>query len=524
MIDRLQVEGLWGTFRALRRSQKTMTTAFDVIVIGAGISGIDAAHHLKTTTTKTFAVLERRSSYGGTWDLFTYPGVRSDSDMFTFGYAHKPWKSEKSIAPGNDILAYLKEAIEDDELHAHIQFDTKVVRASWSSIDSRWHLTTSEGVRYECQFLIGATGYYEQDAGYEPLQSMDGVDEFLSSPGNKMIHPQKWGDETVDWENKNVVVVGSGATAVTLIPNLTDKAKHVTMLQRSPTYIMGRPNKDNVASFLLSLPLLPQSLVHSLLRWRVVLRGAFYQALWSRMEPEALKKMFLGYMRQMLPEQYMSDEEFEKHFVPAYFPWQQRLCLCPDFDFYKVLKNGEATIVTDHIERFDANGIQLKSGKHLQADLIITATGLVLQRNAPMAGMLVDIDGVEYIAKEHTVYEGCMLDGVPNFGFITGYFTASWTLKADIICSYLSRVINYMNVHDMEQCCPIKDENFVQNMGVFDVVKSGYVQRGREHALMQGEKAPWRALDNYAMDRLHLDWKTMEDGALKFVKTRRARM
>ena len=198
--------------------------------------------------------------------------------------------------------------------------------------------------------------------------------------------------------------------------------------------------------------------------------------------------------------------------------------MCPDFDFYKVLKNGEATIVTDHIERFDANGIQLKSGKHLQADLIITATGLVLQRNAPMAGMLVDIDGVEYIAKEHTVYEGCMLDGVPNFGFITGYFTASWTLKADIVCSYLSRVINYVDVHDMEQCCPIKDENFLQNMGVFDVVKSGYVQRGKEHALMQGEKAPWRALDNYAMDRLHLDWKTMEDGALKFVKTRRARM
>jgi len=492
----------------------------DVVVIGAGISGIDAAYQLtKRCGGKSFVVLERRKSFGGTWDLFKYPGLRSDSDMYTFGYGFRPWTNAKQIAPGADILAYLQAVIEENNLHQHIRFEHHVVQASWSSSAAKWDLLCEDGKQFRCKFLIAGAGYYDQDAGYEP--EFRGAGAFRAA-GARIVHPQKWEEDgPVDYEGKQVVVIGSGATAVTLIPAMAEKAAHVTMLQRSPTYILPIPAEDAQAKRLAAR--LPASLVHMAMRWRTLLVQLRYFRQLGKNTGESNKKQFLVWMRQCVSKKVMNDEEFNKNMVPSYNPWEQRLCLCPDGDFYRAIHQRRASIVTDTIEEFDERGLRLTSGGRVDADVIVTATGLQWSKNYPMATMKTTVDGVPYSAQNHKVYNGCMLSGVPNFGFVTGYFNASWTLKADIVCAYLCDLINHMDQLGYSHCSPTWDPTKSE---VLDIkpLKSGYIQRAMHLMPAFGTKKPWQPLASYVQDSWDLRWRPIEDGTLTFQGGLRSRL
>ena len=405
---------------------------FDVLIVGAGLSGIAAAYHLQTKCpAKTYAILDGRSAIGGTWDLFRYPGVRSDSDMHTLGYPFRPWRDRKAIADGASIRKYIEETAQEYGIDRKIRFGHRVTHASWSSPDAAWTVdaTSPEGntVRFACNFLCMCSGYYDYAQGYMP--GWPGMDRYQG----RIVHPQSW-PEDLDYEGKRIVVIGSGATAVTLVPALTRAAAHVTMLQRSPTYIVARPSEDVAANWIRRL--LPERLALRVIRSKNVLLGMYFYNL-SRRRPERVKQEILRLVRQQLGPDY----DVQKHFTPRYDPWDQRLCLVPDADLFVAIRSGKALVVTDEIETFTERGIRLKSGDELQADLIVTATGLKLKC---LGGTQVSFDGNPIDMAGRLSYKGMMIRGISNFSFTLGYTSASWTLKCNLVAEYICRLLNYM--------------------------------------------------------------------------------
>ena len=481
---------------------------FDVLVVGAGLSGIGAGVHLQTHCPgKTWAILEARDTIGGTWDLFRYPGIRSDSDMFTLGYSFKPWTAAKSIADGPSILEYVRQTAREHDVDRHIRFRHKVVRASWSSDDARWTVEAECGEaretrRYTCRFLYMCSGYYRYDAGYMP--DFPGAGDF----GGQLTHPQHW-PENLDYAGKRVVVIGSGATAVTLVPAMAGTAAHVTMLQRSPTYVLTLPGEDRIAGALRKV--LPERAVYALTRSKNVLMSlAFYTV--CRRYPGFAKKLLRKGIAAQLPADYPIDE----HFRPRYNPWDQRLCFVPDADLFKAVRRGQADIVTDHVERFTPDGIRLKSGRELAADIVVSATGLQL---LAFGGMQIRVDGEDVNLARTMSYKGMMLSGVPNFAYCIGYTNASWTLKADLASQYVCRIIARLDRNGGGYAVPHNDDPSVGEEPLIDF-SSGYVQRAIESFPKQGSKAPWKLHQNYIKDLITLRYGTLEDSGMRFVAGR----
>ena len=474
---------------------------FDVLIIGAGLSGIGAAAHLKTECAgKSFAILEGRAAMGGTWDLFRYPGIRSDSDMFTLGYRFRPWTDPKAIADGPAILEYIRETAREFEVDKEIRYSHRVVKAAWSTADALWTVEAKVGdepVYFTCNFLYFCTGYYDYENGYTP--DFSGMNQFRG----RIVHPQKWTDD-IDYTGKKVVVIGSGATAVTLVPALARKAAHVTMLQRSPTYVVSRPAEDKIANFLRKY--LPSKIAYALSRWKNVLLGMFFYN-FSRKRPESMKRLVAKGVKKQIGE-----ELAEKHFAPTYNPWDQRLCLVPDADLFRSIKDGKATVVTDTIETFTPNGIQLKSGEHLDADIIVTATGLVMKI---LAGMTLEVDGETVDLAKTMTYKGMMYSDIPNAASALGYTNASWTLKCDLTAQYVCRMLNYMDENGYAICTPRLTDPTVEKIPVVDF-NSGYIQRAIRTLPSQGSKHPWKLHQNYVKDLRMLRHGNLEDGAMEF--------
>ena len=484
---------------------------FDVIIVGAGLSGIGAAYHLQTKCPdKSYAILESRDSLGGTWDLFRYPGIRSDSDMHTLGYNFKPWKEAKVIADGASILNYVRETAEENNIERHIHYDRAVKKANWSSEDATWTLETKtkDGTQlYSCNFLLMCSGYYSYQQGYTP--QFKGSDRFKG----KVVHPQKW-PEDLDYRNKKVVVIGSGATAITLVPEIAKDAERVVMLQRSPTYIVSRSDRDKSADLLRKL--LPEKLAYALTRWKnIAFQQFFYRR--TRTQPKKIKQMLVEMVRQKLG----SDYDVETHFTPDYDPWDQRICLVPNDDLFESIKSGKADVVTDEIDTFTKNGILLKSGNKLEADIIITATGLKLLL---LGGVEFSVDGQSVKFPDTYTYKGLMYSDVPNLVATFGYVNASWTLRADLIAEYTCRLINYMDKYGYRQCKPcLRDED--RNMKTAPLIKdfsSGYIQRFVHLFPKQGDREPWTNLQNYWRDRKTLRRDSIDDGVLIFDRHRSA--
>ncbi|MEI9991849.1 MAG: NAD(P)/FAD-dependent oxidoreductase [Rhizomicrobium sp.] len=478
---------------------------FDVIIVGAGLSGIGAGYHLQANCPgKSYAILEGRDAIGGTWDLFRYPGIRSDSDMYTLGYAFKPWVQAKAIADGPSIRAYVRETAAENGIDKHIRFNTQVTRADWSSAEARWTVEAEVGAakqiaRFTCNFLFMCSGYYDYAGGYDP--QFAGRADFAGA----IVHPQFW-PEDLDYADKKVVVIGSGATAVTLVPEMAKTAAHVTMLQRSPTYVVSRPAEDATANWLRAR--LPPMLAYGITRWRNVLLGMFFFNM-ARKKPEKVKAGLIDMVRKELGPDY----DVGKHFTPRYNPWDQRLCLVPDSDLFRAIKDGKAEVVTDHIERFTPGGILLKSGKQIEADIIVTATGLKLNL---LGGMQVGVDGAPKAMAKTMSYKGMMYSDVPNLAAAFGYTNASWTLKCDLTCGYVCRMINYMDRKGYEIATPVSDPA-VEELPWLDF-SSGYVQRARDVLPKQGARKPWRLYQNYALDMLTLRFGAVDDGTMQFSK------
>ncbi|MFN0109730.1 MAG: flavin-containing monooxygenase [Blastocatellia bacterium] len=476
----------------------------DVLIVGAGLSGIGAACHLqRECPTKTVAILEGRATMGGTWDLFRYPGIRSDSDMYTMGYNFKPWREAKSIADGPSILNYIRETAAEHDIEQKIRFNQKVVNAAWSSETARWtvesrHSETGEVTLTTCNWLMMCSGYYKYDAGYTP--DFPGFEQFKGT----VIHPQKW-PENLDYSGKRVVVIGSGATAVTLVPSMAETAQHVTMVQRSPTYMVSLPGSDAVASLLRRV--VPEKVVYTLTRWKNVLFGMLIYQL-SKHRPEFVK----GLIKKQLRNELGPTFDVDRHFTPPYNPWDQRMCLVPDGDFFIALREKRASIVTDLIDSFTPTGLKMKSGEHLDADIIVTATGLDL---VAMGGASLTVDGQPVQLNKTVNYKGCMLTGVPNMSFVFGYTNASWTLKADLLCAYLCRLLNYMDKQGHRQVTVRLNDPEVQELPLLDLT-SGYVQRAMERFPRQGSKLPWRLYQNYFFDTLMIRFGSIKDDALEF--------
>jgi monooxygenase len=476
----------------------------DVLIVGAGLSGIGAGYHLQTNCPgKSFALLEARERIGGTWDLFKYPGIRSDSDMYTLGYSFRPWEQAKAIADGPSILDYVQQTARDHDIERKVRFGHRVVRADFSTADARWTVQaqrtdTGDSVLMTCDFLLMCTGYYRYDEGYTP--EFPGRERFAG----RIVHPQHW-TEDVDYAAKRVVVIGSGATAVTLVPALARSARHVTMLQRSPSYVVSLPGEDAIAN--LARRLLPAKLAYSLVRWKNVMVTMLVFQL-SRHRPSLVKSIVRRRLEQNLPAGY----DIDTHFNPSYRPWDQRMCLVPDGDLFEAIANGSATVVTDQIDTFIETGIRLASGVELEADLIVTATGLNLRM---LGGAQLAVDGVEVNTAERLLYKGMMLDGVPNVAFTFGYTNASWTLKCDLTCEYVCRLLNYMDERGYGQCVPQNDDPSLGTEPFIDFT-SGYVLRAIDQLPKQGSKAPWRLYQNYALDILTLRRGAIEDGTMRF--------
>ena len=479
-----------------------MAGHFDVVIVGAGLSGIGAAWHLQhEARDRTFVILEGRDAIGGTWDLFRYPGIRSDSDMYTLGYAFKPWTEAKAIADGPSILNYVRQTAAENGIDRHIRFGSQVKAAAWSSQEALWTVTVEKGGAVEtftCAFLFLCGGYYSYRGGYTP--EFPGREAFKG----RVIHPQAWPAD-LDYAGKKVVVIGSGATAVTLVPEMAKTAAHVTMLQRSPTYVVSRPAEDGFANGLRKW--LPAKLAYGLVRWRNVMFQLWFYRM-ARKNPGQVKKAILDMVRTELGPDY----DVGTHFTPSYNPWDQRLCLVPDADLFEAIKTGRAEVVTDHIETFTETGIRLKSGKTLEADVIVTATGLNLE---VFNGMAISVDGARIEAGKTFAYKGMMYSGVPNMASSFGYTNASWTLKCDLTCEYVSRVLNHMTRTGMRQATPRLDDPGMAPAPYLDF-SSGYVTRAMDKFPKQGTKAPWKLDQNYAVDLMNLRYSRIDDGVLEF--------
>ncbi len=475
----------------------------DVLIVGAGLSGVGAACHLERELPgKTYAILEARGAIGGTWDLFRYPGIRSDSDMFTLGYAFKPWTRGKAIADGESIRAYVRETAAEYGIERHIRFGHRVVSADWSSQTARWAVRAEredgEHVEMTARFVYWCSGYYRYDAGFSP--EFPGLERF----GGTVIHPQHW-PEDFDYGGRRVVVIGSGATAVTLVPSMADRAAHVTMLQRSPTYIVALPARDSVADALRRR--LPAQLAYTLVRWKNVLRTlGSYQL--SRRRPEAMKRL----LRKWLVAQLPADYDIDRHFTPAYNPWDQRICLVPDGDLFSAIRAGQASVVTDRIRAFDERGIELESGERLDADVIVTATGLNLQL---LGGAQVSVDGQAVDLPNTVAYKGMMLSGVPNAALALGYTNASWTLKCDLISQYVCRLLRYLDEHGLDSATAAEPGPEEPRVPILDL-KSGYVLRAVDRLPKQGARVPYRLHQNYFRDIGMFRRAPIPDPALRF--------
>jgi monooxygenase len=479
---------------------------FDVAVVGAGISGIGAGYHLQAHCPgKTYAILEGRPSMGGTWDLFRYPGIRSDSDMFTLGYSFRPWKAAKAIADGPDILEYLRDTAHEFGIDRHIRFQHRVKSAAWSSADSRWTIDAEVGeekrpVRYTSNFLYLCSGYYDYENGYTP--AFEGTDDF----SGRLIHPQHW-PKDLDYTGQRIVVIGSGATAVTLVPALAEKAAHVTMLQRSPSYIVSMPSEDRIGNFLRRV--LPERSAHRALRWRNVLLGIYFYQLCRRAPGLAKRLLRKGIAKELPP-----DFDIDTHFKPRYQPWDQRICLVPNADLFQSIKGGKVSVATDQIERFTKHGILLKSGGELPADIIVTATGLKM---LACGGIRLSVDGTPVEPGQSLSYKGLMLSNVPNCAVCIGYTTASWTLRADLASAYVCRLLNHMDQGGYTQCVPRPSDPEVQPEPLLGLT-SGYVLRGLDLFPKQGSKSPWVLRQNYVRDMLMMRYGAVDDGAMVFSK------
>ena len=475
---------------------------FDVLIVGAGLSGIGAGAHLRMECPKkSFAILEGREAMGGTWDLFRYPGIRSDSDMYTLGYRFRPWNDPKAIADGPAILKYIRETAEEYKLNEKIRYNHRVRKATWSSDDALWTVEAEQDksiVRFTCSFLYLCTGYYDYENGYTP--DWEGIERFQG----RIVHPQKW-SEDIDYADKRIIVIGSGATAVTLVPALAERAAHVTMLQRSPTYIVSRPSQDKIANGLRAI--LPARAAYTITRWKNVLLGMFFYNL-ARKRPSVMKRLIAKGVRKELGEEALND------FTPNYDPWDQRLCLVPDSDLFRAIRDGKASVVTDHIETFTQTGIKLKSGEQLDADIIVTATGLVMKL---MAGLQLVVDGEPVDFSKKLAYKGMMYSDVPNAASAFGYTNASWTLKCDLTAQYVCRMLNYMDSHGYAICTPRLNDPSVEPEPAVDFT-SGYVQRALPTLPQQGSKTPWRLHQNYVKDLSMLRYGRVDDGTMEFKK------
>jgi monooxygenase len=464
------------------------TTSVDVLIVGAGISGIGAAYYLQREhPTRSYMILEARDASGGTWDLFRYPGIRSDSDLLTFGYEFKPWRDEQSIASADKILAYLRETAAEHGIDRKIRFNSKVVSASWSSQDARWtvevHPTdTGERTTLTCNWLFAAGGYYRYDEGFTP--HFEGREQFRGP----IIHPQQWPAD-LDYAGRRVLVIGSGATAVTLVPAMADTAAHVTMLQRTPSYIMALPSKDKLANRLRAL--LGEDRGYAIARRMNIFRQ---QAVWRLCQkyPKAARQLIRNLNTKMLPAEYPVDE----HFNPPYNPWDQRLCLVPDGDLFRAIRNGRASVVTDHIATFTEKGVLLESGRELEADIIVTATGLNVHA---MGGMSLAVDGEPVSLPDTVAYKGMMLSGVPNFAYAIGYTNSSWTLKIGLLCEHFCRLLAYMDAHGYDTARPEPADPAMPTRPFLNF-GAGYVKRAISQLPRQGDRAPWLTSMSYASD------------------------
>ncbi|WP_373071147.1 flavin-containing monooxygenase [Gemmatimonas sp.] len=478
----------------------------DVLIIGAGLSGISASWHLQTACAdRSYAIVEARERMGGTWDLFRYPGIRSDSDMYTLGYRFRPWRNAKAIADGPSIKAYIEDTAREFGIDRRIRYEHRLVRAEWSSAHARWTIELEVGVerspkQLTCTFLYSCAGYYDYAQGHTP--EWPGMASF----GGRVLHPQHWPDD-LDYRGARVVVIGSGATAVTLVPAMATgahAAAHVTMLQRSPTYIATVPSVDVIANALRRV--LPSGLAYALARWKNVTRSMFYYHI-ARTRPAMFKKA----LRVEAEKALGADFPFDVHFSPRYEPWDERLCMVPDGDLFTVLRDGRASIVTDQIAHFDEAGVVLTSGARLDADIVVAATGL---RMSLLTGVTLVVDGIVVELGRTMIYKGMMVSDVPNLAAAVGYTNASWTLKCDLIAQHVCRLLNHMRAHEYVQVTPRRDHSLTE-LPVFDFT-SGYVQRASSRLPKQGNRAPWRLYQNYVKDLMSLRHGRVHDPALEF--------
>jgi monooxygenase len=485
---------------------ETTPEHLDVLVVGAGISGIDAGYRLQETVPeKSYAILEARGDIGGTWDLFRYPGIRSDSDMFTLGFPFRPWKSDRAIVDGSSIWQYVKDTAREYGIDSKVRFHHRMLGANWSTPEERWivdveRTDTGQRTQLTCGFLLMCSGYYRYDQGYTP--EFPGTEQFRG----RIVHPQFWNDD-IEYAGKRVVVIGSGATAVTLVPALAEKAEHVTMLQRSPSYILSLPGNDSVSS--LARRYLSPQRAFALTRWAHVL-GATVLFQLSRRRPEWVKKVIRRGVERQLPPGY----DVDTHFTPQYNPWDQRMCFVPDGDLFEAISAGKASVVTDQIETLTENGIRLGSGGELEADLIVTATGLILQ---PVGGADIRVDGHEVNLPSTLIYRGCMFSDIPNFAMSFGYTNASWTLKADLTCRFAARLVRHMEDNGYAYCTPRNNDPAMETAPFVDF-SSGYFLRAIDQLPRQGTRQPWRLNQNYLIDSIKLTRAPIEDGVLQFTR------
>ena len=490
----------------LIQGKRTMEKQVDVLIIGAGISGIGLAVHLsKNCPQRSFEILERRDSFGGTWDLFRYPGIRSDSDMSTFGYNFKPWGKEKVLASGAEIKSYLKDVISENQLKDKIHFGHRVLSANYDSTQKKWLVEIEDQNKkkqtWAANFVMGCTGYYNYDQGYAPKFPQQ--EDFKG----QLIHPQHW-PENLDYTGKKVVIIGSGATAITLVPSLVKGgAGHVTMLQRSPTYIATVPSIDII--YEKARKFISEEKVYDFTRTRnIAMQRAIYAL--AQKYPKVLRRILLKGV-----ELQLKGKVDMKHFTPNYNPWEQRLCVVPDGDLFKALRNGQASVETDQIEKFTANGVQLKSGKHLEADIVVSATGLQVQI---LGGVKGSVDGQPMNTSKHMLYQGVMVSDVPNMAMIIGYINASWTLKVDIAAEYICRLVNHMDKNGYDEVIAPSDQaEFLQDT-VMGGLTAGYIARAADVMPKQGRHAPWKVTNNYLADRKDLKEAKFNDGILQFHK------